>query len=370
MLQTRRILCLIHLEADEHPALTQGLMMAEACRAHLFVAPHPASSASSNRPTDVAAPARFGLPTGSPDSPPAARSSAPALPGDTAPESASASPRRDRLRDIVGAWTSRTPMPLQDVTIIDERQMPPQAGTPVETLIDYTRDRSIDLVVLDTPPDRGPIPPLASEPTRQLVTDLTVPVFVVGHRTIQSDTIPVSTTAAPTAPRRILVPTDLSEHSLSSLCHAKALAQDLGAEIDVLHVLDRPQYVALNAIDMLSLSDATLLERKARRRVEAQLKQSCGDTVSNIHIRHGDAATQIVQFASVHESDLMVMSTHGTIHRPHAPLGHVVERVLHRISRPVFLTRADGPSLVDLPASRSDGASSTPPEVSPRPSSE
>lgn len=367
MLQTRRILCLIHLEADEHPALTQALMMAEACRARLHVAPHPSPSGSLEGQPGVPTASRFGLSTGGQRSREAVSSPAQR---DVVPHSVSTPSPNDRLRDIVGEWTSRVPMPLQDVTIVDDRRLPTRAIPPVEALIDYTREASIDLVVLDTPPDRGPIPPLASEPTRQLVTDLSVPVFVVGHRTVQADASPASATAAPPTPRRILVPTDLSENSLSSLCHAEALAQDLGAELDVLHVINRPQYVALNAMDMLSLSDATLLERKARRRVGDQLKQSGGSSVSNIHIRHGDAATQIVQFASIHESDLVVMSTHGTIHRAHAPLGHVVERVLHRIARPVFLTRADGPTLVDLPASRSDGASSTPPRVSARPSTE
>ncbi|HVR20251.1 MAG TPA: universal stress protein, partial [Polyangiaceae bacterium] len=44
--------------------------------------------------------------------------------------------------------------------------------------------------------------------------------------------------------RRILVPVDYSEHSRESVRVAGALAVQLGASVDIVHVWDRPNYVA------------------------------------------------------------------------------------------------------------------------------
>ena len=205
-----------------------------------------------------------------------------------------------------------------------------------------------DLVVADTPTDRGPIPVLASEPIACIARHTEVPLFVAGH---QSDEEAV---------RRILVPTDFSQHARTALAHAKVLAALYNATVDVLHVLERPQYVALNATDLLAMNDATLPERKARRRT-----QTFVDSVDNasaptrIHLDHGDAPNRIGHFVDEKAPDLVVLSTHGVIGQPSHPFGTVAEKVLRRVTRPVFLTRAFGRSLVRKPfpsGPQSDGA--------------
>lgn len=305
MLQANRILCPVNPAAPEHPALDQGLLLAEACGAVLYVVPLPAGSA-------------------------------------LAPDK-----MQTALAGVVRtALDRRTSPPDTEIHLLD-------APASAASLIQFTADEGIDLVVIDTPPDRGPIPALASEPTHTLVKQLPVPVYVVERSGGQ-------------APKRILVPTDFSSHALMALEHARALALRFGAQIDLLHVMDRPQYIALNATDLLSLSDATLPERKARRRALHAVDDASMDEVPvTVHIRHGDAADQIGHFAREHDSDLLVLSTHGTISRTHHPLGHVAEKVLRRIARPVFLTRAFGTSLVATRPNSSDGAAS---DVPPFPS--
>ena len=44
--------------------------------------------------------------------------------------------------------------------------------------------------------------------------------------------------------RRILVPVDYSEHSVTSVKIAAELAKPLGATVDIVHVWDRPTYVS------------------------------------------------------------------------------------------------------------------------------
>jgi nucleotide-binding universal stress UspA family protein len=324
MLSANTILCPVHPGADAHPALMQALSLAETCRATVHVVPHPEATAE--------------------------------------PDAGRVRSLHNQILDIVAAATSGSPLPPRSITTALD-----QDGVTVDRILQYVEQEDIDLVVLDTPSDRGPIPALASEPTRQFVTHLNVPVFVTGRSVMRCGTVGEDHS---TPIRRILVPTDFSENSMSALRHAFAMAVDLDAEIDLLHVMDRPQYVALNDTDMLSLSDATLPERKAKRRAKALIPDGPLYPTVHVHIRHGDAADQIGQFATKQDSDLLVMSTHGTISREQHPLGHVVERVLRRVARPVFLTRAFGRSLVGETwtprAGTNDGAPGSAPDVSAR----
>lgn len=204
-----------------------------------------------------------------------------------------------------------------------------------EVLLRYAQTHDIDLIVADTPDDRGAIPALASAPVRALAEDSDVPLFVVGHRT---ESTPF---------RRILAPTDFSDHARSALRHAQELAALYGASLDVLHVLERPQYVALNATDMLALGDATITQRKAQRRLDTLVADLEPPAVPvQTHLRHGDAADQICHFVDEHPVDLIVLSTHGVISRSHHRLGNVADKVLRRVTCPVFLIPAFGRSLV------------------------
>jgi len=216
-------------------------------------------------------------------------------------------------------------------------------------LVQYASDHEIDLIIVDTPRDRGPIPPMASDPVRTIVEMADMPVFVAAH------------SATPSAVRRILVPVDFSEHAREALQHAKFLADSYGASIDLLHVIERPQYVALNPTDMLAFSDATLTERKTRRRIKSFLDETNGVSVpARFHLAHGNAADQIVNFTGEHPIDLVVLSTHGVIGRPQHPLGTVADKVLRRAACPILLTRAFGRSLVSFPSSDGATAESTP----------
>ncbi len=208
-------------------------------------------------------------------------------------------------------------------------------SSPASVLLDYSRDHNMGLIVADTPADRGPIPALASSPVRALAEQADVPLFIVARYSDAADF------------RRVLVPTDFSDHAQSALEHAKELADLYGAELDVLHIMERPKYVALNTTDMLALNDATLPERTAQRRLDTLIDAAGGpDVPVRTHCRHGDAADQICRFTDEHPIDLVVLSTHGTISRRHHPLGNVADKVLRRVTTPVFLTRAFGRSLV------------------------
>lgn len=239
---------------------------------------------------------------------------------------------RDRLLELVDERKHLLGMHPTITISSDTVDLHPRTA---EDLLNYARTHDIDLIVADTPEDRGPIPAMASPSIGTLAVDAEIPLFVVEHCADAANF------------RRILVPTDFSDHARLALQHAKALADLYDASIDVLHVMERPQYVALNATDMLSLSDATLAERNAKRRLDDLLANTIGQDVPvRTHVLHGDAADQICHFVNAHPIDLVVLSTHGVISGATHRLGNVADKVLRRVTVPIFLTRAFGRSLV------------------------
>lgn len=266
------------------------------------------------------------------------------LPLPRAEEASSGSP--DISTEAVNAFVSRilrAQTPDATAPVFDVLEQPSHSGA----LLEAVAATNPGLIVADTPADRGPIPVLASEPIAGIARDTDVPLFVAGHRSVVRSV------------RRILVPTDFSEHSRVAFAHATALAAQYDAALDILHVLERPQYVALNPTDLLAMNDATLPERKARRRTQTFVESLNGNTVpTRIHLDHGNAPDRIGRFVDENESDLVVLSTHGIIGRSSHPFGTVAEKVLRRVTRPVFLTRAFGRSLVRdmFSEAQSDGA--------------
>jgi nucleotide-binding universal stress UspA family protein len=179
-------------------------------------------------------------------------------------------------------------------------------------------------------------PPLRDGWLRALVEQTDVPLLVADGLPAVGDL------------QRLLVPVDFSDHAREALAAARALAHALGATLDVLHVVERPQFVALNTADLLALPDATLADRRVRRRLEAFVAEAGGpDVPSRLHVAHGEVPDRLDAFAARQRSDLIVMSTHGTLSGAHRPLGTVAERTMRHVARPVLLTRAFGASLFE-----------------------
>lgn len=316
MLHVDRILCPFEptdaSDLDAYPALAQSLYLADRLGASVHVLPFPERAAS---------------PAG----------------GASRPSRSDNEGRMAAVRDLAES------SPMEARLVGPPADFPERPST--GDLMDYAADHHIDLIVLDTPQDRGPIPPMASDPVRTIVEQADPPVLVAAR------------SPRPASFRRILAPVDFSEYSRESLQYAKFLADLYDASLDLLHVIERPQYVALNPTDMLAFSDATLMERKTRRRIQSFLDETNGvSRPAHLHLAHGDAADQIVHFTSEHPIDLVVLSTHGAIGRPQHPLGTVADKVLRRVACPVLLTRAFGRSL--LSPSSSDGAATQQPTPS------
>jgi len=215
----------------------------------------------------------------------------------------------------------------------------------VEKIRRYVAENDIGLVIVDPPPDRGAVPPMADGLMGRLIQEIRCPLFFV-------ETPPVPGTV-----NEIVVPTDLSEHSHEALAYAANLAELYDASISLLYVVSRSPYVALTDVDRLSMGDTTLSEHRAYR----ELHRFIGDgRLANApiepHLAFGEPADRIAHFIQDRTPDLLVLSSHGRQTRPDEPVGRVADRVLRRVTCPVFFIPAFGCSLL---SERSDADDSS-----------
>lgn len=111
-----------------------------------------------------------------------------------------------------------------------------------------------------------------------------------------------------TAYRRILVVLDLSEDSLQIGQHAAALAEHLGAQIELLHVVEfRPvEPMAETLMTTVRIEDELL--EQARTRL-ADLAAKLGLVAVPCWVETGNVKAEIVRLARKREADLIVLGS-------------------------------------------------------------
>ena len=138
--------------------------------------------------------------------------------------------------------------------------------------------------------------------------------------------------------RRILFPTDFSEHADYAWPYALQFAQEFGAQVHLLHVVARPPRVsesyAMN-FDPEKFTQALTQEASATL---ARLHQIAQDrnVESQTAVRVGIDFHEIIDYARTNQIDLIVMATHGRTGLAHALVGSVAEKVVRKAPCPVL----------------------------------
>jgi nucleotide-binding universal stress UspA family protein len=141
--------------------------------------------------------------------------------------------------------------------------------------------------------------------------------------------------------KKILVPTDFSDHSDQALRWGASLAEKYGAQMLLLHVIPP-------AIEEVSTQGSASEEiiMPLETRVEAQLfeiaRTNLHDNIPvEVKIAVGKPAEELLRVARQEAVDLIVMGTHGHTGLAHALLGSTAETVLRTAPCPVFTVRAN-----------------------------
>jgi nucleotide-binding universal stress UspA family protein len=139
------------------------------------------------------------------------------------------------------------------------------------------------------------------------------------------------------ANRRILCPTDFSEFSERALEQAIALAEPRTTRITLLHVV--PPFIPPAAA--MPFPVVPTLDAQARKTLLKALDRfgepaRAAGIETELEVREGSIAGQVVKLAETLPADLVVMGTHGLTGFDRLMLGSVTEKVLHRVGCPVI----------------------------------
>ena len=142
--------------------------------------------------------------------------------------------------------------------------------------------------------------------------------------------------------KRILVPTDFSEHSERAFTHARELAELCGAELIVFHSFDRPPPPGLHGAGSARRAYLDQAAAEATARLEEWAGRCAQGGCRRISVE-GKPWVEILAAAEREEIDLICMASHGRGGVGGLLVGSVTERVLHRATCPVLVIRPEGP---------------------------
>jgi len=142
--------------------------------------------------------------------------------------------------------------------------------------------------------------------------------------------------------KKVLVPTDFSEHGRHALTYGIELAGKFGAELHLVHILqDLVAMVPEPGMAFPMPGDYLKDLRDASTRALAELAQSAvPEGVQVVHeVREGPPFLEVIRYAKENDIDLIVMGTHGRSGLTHALLGSVAEKVVRKAPCPVLTVR-------------------------------
>jgi len=138
--------------------------------------------------------------------------------------------------------------------------------------------------------------------------------------------------------KKILVPTDFSEHSHKALLYGAELASKFGAELHLLHAVERVP-VAYGEGAYFPPETEAELEAAAASQLE-ELKASAANGVKVVRkVEHGHPFVETVRYAKENDIGLIVLGTHGRGAIAHMLLGSVAEKVVRKAPCPVLTVR-------------------------------
>lgn len=137
---------------------------------------------------------------------------------------------------------------------------------------------------------------------------------------------------------KILVPLDGSLLAQCSLPHTLALARVFNSEVTMLHVLEQQGVDEQAQIDPLDWHMRKAEAQNYLRHISAQWAEAApaAETV----LLEGSAAERIVEYADEQNTDLIVLSSHGRSGLSEWNISSVVQKIIMRAYRSVFIVRA------------------------------
>lgn len=238
----------------------------------------------------------------------------------------------DRLRRLVAeelAVASTNGMTV-DVLI--------DVGQPAASIVDHAAKLPAGLVVMGTHGTSGFQHLLLGSVTEKVLRKAACPVLTVPPHTRSRWQLPF---------KHVLCALDFSDASLDAVRSALSLAEESGASLTLLHVLEwpwaEPPAPALGELPHeqgVALAEfRRFLEASAGKRLESLIPDASRVSRVTTTIRSGKPYLQILDVAAQEQADLIVIGVHGRSPVDLALLGSTTNQVVRRAACPVLTLR-------------------------------
>lgn len=151
--------------------------------------------------------------------------------------------------------------------------------------------------------------------------------------------------ATPLAPlrfqlKKVLVPVDFSEPSRKAIHYAQVFAEQFGAKLTLLHVVEPLSYPPDFAVVPLLPPDAEGPRLRELTKHLEELGRTVGGGVETESVVISGRPWQgVVDYAKESDTDLIIVSTHGYTGLKHVLLGSVTEKIVRHAPCPVLVVR-------------------------------
>lgn len=142
---------------------------------------------------------------------------------------------------------------------------------------------------------------------------------------------------------RILVPIDFSVHSKHALKYAIPMAQQYGASLHLIHVVEPTVYPADLGFGQVVLPGIEEeLREKGAQALETLVKEEIGRKVrATCSVRTGKPHQEILAEARERNIDLIIVATHGHTGVEHMLFGSTAARIVRTAPCPVLTIRPE-----------------------------
>lgn len=142
--------------------------------------------------------------------------------------------------------------------------------------------------------------------------------------------------------KRILVPTDFSQHAEDALKVAAQIAKKNDSEIIILHMLELPNQMNDAILGGASIPETMLFMKKANEMLDEAASKPYLDGISVTEIVKMDKPIHgITQVSTDYEVDLIVMGSHGSSGIEELLIGSNTEKVVRNSEIPVLVIKKD-----------------------------
>ncbi len=138
--------------------------------------------------------------------------------------------------------------------------------------------------------------------------------------------------------KQILVPVDFSEYSEKAVKYAAKFAEQFGANVTLLHVIQPVVYPADFGYPPTVVDT---LDETVRQQIDERLRLVAGrfSLAARTLLRVGQPYLEITATAKELDIDLIIITTHGHTGLKHVLLGSTAERVVRHAPCPVLTLR-------------------------------